>query len=88
MDIVIQVAPDRTQASAEQSERRLKAVRRTIAELGLRLEPMHPGSRDPILSNYYYVRAPDPQTATRVIEIVRELPSVSAAYVKPGDKPP
>lgn len=89
MDVVIQLSGDRTSTnSAGPVEHHLTAVRGAIGELGLELKPVHPGTQDPTLSTYFYVRVPDPQTAARVIDVVRQMPSVSAAYVKPPDEPP
>jgi hypothetical protein len=58
------------------------------AELGLALEPMHPGTADPQLSTYYTAEAPDRQTAERAVAVLRQVKGVEAAYVKPPDAMP
>ncbi len=87
MEVVIQIVPTARAASAR-AESPLAAVQRAVAKLALALEPQHPGIDDPVLSTYYRVKAPDAQSAAKVVEAVRDLPSVAAAYVKPGDAPP
>ena len=64
----------------------LAELRRTLK--GYRVERLHPGCTDPALSSYYRAQVPDPQSAAKVIEAVRGLSSVTAAYVKPKDEPP
>jgi hypothetical protein len=82
MEVVIQVTAD-----AESVARQPTALTQRVRALGLTLQPIDP-SGDRIMSTYYRVEVPDTATATRVIEAVREVPSVAAAYVKPGDAPP
>src|ERR671921_1212840 len=36
-------------------------------DLGILLEPLHPGAEDPYLSPYFKVKVPDHATATKVI---------------------
>jgi hypothetical protein len=84
MEVVIQISEPSTGARTAPSA----TARQAVQKLGLTLEPIHPGSTDPVLSTYYRVRAPDQQAAARVVEAVRSLPSVTAAYVKPPDAPP
>lgn len=83
MEVVIQIAPSATATSAPPN-----AARQAVQKLGLKLEPLHPGTTDPVLSTYYRVQAPDREAAERVVAAVRRLPSVAAAYVKPPDEPP
>jgi len=87
MEVVIQIAPPAATESVR-AENPVAAVQRALGRLKLKAEPQHPGINDPVLSTYYKVEAPDAQSAAKVVEAVRDLPSVAAAYVKPGDAPP
>ena len=57
-------------------------------ELGVALEPMHPGAEDPHLAPYFTVEVPDYATAERVIAHLQNLEAVEAAYLKPPDEMP
>ena len=57
-------------------------------ELGVVLEPMHPGAEDPHLAPYFTVEVPDYATAERVIAHLQGLEAVEAAYLKPPDEMP
>jgi hypothetical protein len=85
MDVVIQLSPV-TEQSASSDKRRLTAVRKVLGKLAL--EPMHPGIDDPELSNTFRVSVPDAKSAAKVVEAVRKVPSVAAAYIKPQDEAP
>jgi hypothetical protein len=69
-----------TTASAELS--------RVTEELGVVLEPMHPGVEDPRLASYFTVEVPDHVTAERVISRLQNCEAVEAAYLKPLDEAP
>ena len=85
VEVMIQMSPHVGQDERAQPSQ-LVELRRMLK--GYRVEPLHPGSTDPALSSYYRVHVPDAQSASKVIEAVRALPSVTAAYVKPEDEPP
>lgn len=51
-------------------------------ELGVTLEPTHPGSDDPLLAPWFTAEVPDEQ-ADRVLEALRSNELIEAAYVKP-----
>jgi hypothetical protein len=87
MEVVIQIAPP-AETESVRAEHPLAAIQHAVSTLGLRVEPQHPGIKDPVLSTYYKVEAPDAQSAANVVETVRNLPSVAAAYVKPREAPP
>lgn len=57
-------------------------------ELGIMLEPLHPGAEDPYLSPYFKVRVPDHVTATKVINRLLNCKAVEAAYLKPSSESP
>ena len=89
MDVVIQLSSDTNRkASVSSSKNQLAAIRSAVGKLALKLEPMHPGINNPELANTFRVQAPDAKIAARVVEAVRKLPSVAAAYIKPQDEAP
>ena len=55
---------------------------------GAKLEPLFPGSDDPLLGSFFHLEVPDLSTAQRVIEDLKRIPATEAAYVKPSDEPP
>jgi hypothetical protein len=57
-------------------------------ELGVDLEPLHPGTTSPLLIPYFTVEVPDVATAERVMERLRHVWGVEAVYVKPPDEAP
>ncbi len=57
-------------------------------DLGILLEPLHPGAGDPYLSPYFKVRVPDHATATKVINRLLNCKAIEAAYIKPSDELP
>jgi hypothetical protein len=65
-----------------------REVSQVADEFGAALEPMHPGSEDPLLAPYFTVEVPDPATAERVIVSLRNCEAVEAVYLKPPDAMP
>jgi hypothetical protein len=59
-----------------------------LEDLGLALEPMHPGASDPALAAYFTVEVPDAEAADRALEALRRSDVVEAAYMKPSAEPP
>jgi len=88
-DVIIQL--DTGQAGSGQSDRALGKIRTAVKSTSLNapiIEPLHPKSPDPVLSTFYRVVAPDVQSAAKIVEAVRRLPNVAAAYTKPEDEAP
>ncbi len=84
MEISVQLRPDvatGTSGSPEGSE--LRQVMSTVADLGARLEPVHPGEDDPVLARHFRVEVHDQETAERVIGALQQNRAVEGAYVKP-----
>lgn len=63
-------------------------VAQAAKELGVELEPMHPGVEDSSLAQFYTVEVPDTATAEKVIKRLRSCAAVEAAYLKPPDALP
>ena len=58
-------------------------VRHALDELGVALEPLHPGIDDEQLATYYAAELATPQAGAKVVERLRSVPGITAAYVKP-----
>ncbi len=65
-----------------------KELLETVEDLGVRLEPLHPGTQDPTLAAYFTVDVPDAATAEQVITQLQQSEAVETAYVKPSDALP
>lgn len=61
---------------------------KTAEELGVVLEPLHPGTDDLLLVKYFIVEVPDHTTAEHVISHLRRTTAVESAYLKPPDELP
>lgn len=57
-------------------------------ELGIVLEPLHPGAEDPYLSPYFKAKVPDHAKANSVINRLLNCKAVEAAYLKPSSELP
>lgn len=90
MEIVVQL----NQGAATERARKTEASSRPeqslpgLEDLGLSLEPMHPGESDPALAAYFTVEVPDADAADRAIGALRRSDLVEAAYMKPSAEPP
>lgn len=89
MYVTVRVRPDVVAALRDRRLARpdIRDALRTIDELDLSLEPMHPGIDDPQLASYFQVDVPDQRTADRVAAKLRTSPAIEAAYVKPREEP-
>lgn len=59
-----------------------------LEDLGVSLDPVHPGAEHPFLAPYFTIEVPDIQTAERVMTQLRRSKAIEAAYVKPPDEKP
>jgi hypothetical protein len=57
-------------------------------QLGVKLEPVHPGNVHSSLIPYYMIEAPDQETVDKLLEGLGQLNIVEAAYVKPDEQLP
>ena len=90
IQVIIQVSADvaRTlqQRGAPTTESR--ELLKIAEELGVLLEPVHPGAEDPLLAPYFMAEVPDSTTAERVIAHFRKSKAIEAAYFKPPGELP
>jgi len=59
-----------------------------LKEFGGTIEPMHPLSSDHELQRFFIVEVPGPSDLEKIIDRLRKVPGVEAAYVKPLGEPP
>jgi len=76
------------QSDSPQGESEIQEVLKAAAELGVRLEPVHPGQTHPLLAPFFMVDVPDRETAEKVIDRLSRFKIVEAAYLKPDEQAP
>jgi hypothetical protein len=89
VEISVQLRPDVALALQGMSEAPPEAddLARRAEELGVSLQPVHPGETDPLLAPFFYVDAPD-EEAERILTELAATPGVEAAYLKPAAELP
>ena len=89
MVVTVQVTPDVARVLHNQSEPIPASKELIIAleELDITLEPIHPGTQDPLLIIFFTVEVADSDTAEAVINRLLESEAVEAAYLKPPAEP-
>ena len=89
MRITVKVRPEYASAlqGREQPSGEVDALLERADRLGVSLEPVHPGERDPSLAGYFTVEVPD-ERAEGVLASLQASDAVEAAYVKPAEEPP
>lgn len=90
MQITIQLHPEEarhlhTQGGATPKSESLARITR---QLGVILRPIHSGTADPNLIQFFTTEAPDRATAEKMIARLLESEAVKAAYFKPPDEMP
>ena len=89
MVVTVQVTPDVARVLQNQSEPipASKELIIVLEELDITLEPIHPGTRDPLLIIFFTVDVADSDSAEVVINRLLESEAVEAAYLKPPAEP-
>ncbi|MBI3269638.1 MAG: hypothetical protein HYZ53_11500 [Planctomycetes bacterium] len=59
-----------------------------LTDLGLALEPLHPGSTVEDLAAHFSIAAPTEEVGREVVRRLNQLDAVEGAYLKPLDAPP
>lgn len=65
-----------------------QGLSRDLQELGIVLQAMHPGVKDPLLASFYLVEVPDRVAAEQMISRLLKLEGIEAAYLKSEDELP
>ncbi len=65
----------------------LQSVVAAYSDIGPALSPLHPGTRDPALSTYFYLDVPD-RVVQEVVDSLRAVDGIDGAYVKPQEELP
>lgn len=66
----------------------IRELQQTLDGLGVSLRPQHPGEHDPTLARYFIVEGVAPGLEERVLDALRRLPIVEAAYSKAPEELP
>jgi hypothetical protein len=64
------------------------AAFKVAEDYGLTLEAIHPESADPNLARWFHVSTSDTQKLQMIADVLRNVPGVSAAYIKPSAELP
>ena len=86
MQVIVQVEPTTARVlheAAPAARDEDGEMIRTVQELGITLEPLHPGTTDPVLRTFFMFHLPESDTAARAAERLRQCHAVEAAYAKP-----
>jgi hypothetical protein len=75
-------------SALEHADPATQQMLQATAELGVRLEPVHPGQTNPLLVPFFMVEVPDRETAEKVIDRLQRFNFVEAAYLKPDEQLP
>jgi hypothetical protein len=59
-------------------------IRQVLNELGVTLQPLSPGIDDPVLSTYFHATLPSAKVGAEAVARLRDVPGVTAAYLKPA----
>lgn len=87
MQVMIKV---KAEASAElqkqhEATEASNSLLQAAQELGVTLEPVHPGETDPNLAPYFAIEVADPVKADEVRARFDSIDATEAAYLKPPD---
>lgn len=89
MDLIIQCTPEATASlrggGGQGTPARLRAV---LSAHLLCARPQHAHTDDPVLSRYFVVDITDAAAVDRLLEQLRALPFIEAAYLSPDAAPP
>jgi len=90
IQVIVQVSADvaRTLQQRGAPTAESQELLKIAEELGVLLEPVHPGVEDPLLAPYFMAEVPDSTTAEWVITHLRKFKAIEAAYLKPPDELP
>ena len=70
------------------SESEIQQLLAATAELGIRLQPVHPGQTHPLLAPFFMVEVSNREQAEKVIDRLQRFNIVEAAYLKPEEQLP
>jgi hypothetical protein len=89
VQLIVQVTPEVAQARREEARSaQADALHAAAARLGLRLEPLDPGSTDPELRRYLVADVPDAAAGDAAAAELAGLPGVEGAYLRGGARTP
>lgn len=71
------------ESASSQAKSETKELLDATANLGGKLEPVHPGQTHPLLAPYFMAEVPDRETAQKLIDRLQRFEIVEAAYLQP-----
>lgn len=89
MRVILQIWPEvaRDLGAQKSATPEANEVAEAADEMGVSLQPMHPGVEDSTLAQFFTVQVPD-DAVEQVIERLRNCRAVEAAYIKPPEATP
>lgn len=87
MQVMIKVKPEATEGLQKRqgTTDASRTLLQTADELGVTLEPVHPGETDPTLAPFFAVEVADAEDAEQVRARFAGIDATEAAYLKPQD---
>jgi hypothetical protein len=92
--IMIELAPDAAAEmrgaprSAAGKPPDTPSLRDATSRIGLVLQPVHPGATHPLLAHHFMAEADTREAAEALVQKLRALPGVEAAYLGADPEPP
>jgi hypothetical protein len=75
-------------STAPKGNPKMEQLLHAAAELGVRIQPVHPGQTHPLLAPYFMVETRDRKTAEQIINAFKQFDFVEAAYLGPEEQLP
>ena len=76
------------QSGSSSHSRSVPSAVKLVRDLGVELEPLHPGTIDSELQRFFIVTMEDGEPVDQVLDSLRECHGIDAAYLKPPDALP
>lgn len=65
------------------------SVWKAAKALGVALQPVHPGQSHPLLAPFFFIEVPDDGAhAQRIVDRLKKVKGVEAAYIRPSNEAP
>ena len=89
-EVILRVQPEVAQVlhHGQSPTNQSAELLRVVQELGLSLQPIHPGIDDAELMRYFALQVPNSALGEEVSRRLRQCSAIDAAYVKPQAEPP
>ena len=88
MRVIVQLRDDPPAAADRQGTRASGRLASVLDDYALTARPLDPGTTDPTLRRFYTIDLPPEVSVDDLLDRLRTLDGVEAAYVKPPDEMP